>query len=123
MVLFTMLAIVISALGLFGLSSFMIEKRIKEISIRKVHGASFIQLYFIFSGNFMKWISISLLFALSIAWYFSREWLAGFAYHINLNSYHILFALLIVVFVVFCTVSYHAFTIALKNPSKILKSE
>jgi putative ABC transport system permease protein len=123
MVFFTFLAILISALGLFGLSSFMMEKRIKEISIRKVHGASFIQLYFIFSGNFIKWIFISLLFALPFAWYFSKEWLAGFAYRIQLNSYHILFAVFTVALIVFCTVSYHAFTIALKNPSKILKSE
>jgi putative ABC transport system permease protein len=123
MIFFTLLAIVISALGLFGLSSFMMEKRIKEISIRKVHGASFTQLYFIFSGNFMKWISISLLFALPVAWYFSKEWLAGFAYRISLGTTHILFSLIIVILVVFCTISYHAFAVALKNPSKILKSE
>jgi len=123
MVFFTFLAIVISALGLFGLSSFMMEKRMKEISIRKVHGASFQQLYFIFSGNFIKWILISLFFALPVSWYFSKEWLSGFAYRIEFNLYHIIFALALVIFVVLCTVSYHAFSIALKNPSKILKSE
>lgn len=123
MVLFTILAITISSLGLFGLSSFMMEKRMKEISIRKIHGASFRQLYLLFSGDFMKWILVSLLFALPVSWYFSQQWLSTFAYSINFNINSIIFAIVTSMIVVTGTISYHAFIVALKNPSTILRSE
>ena len=123
MVFFTILAILISAMGLYGLSSFVMEKRMKEISIRKVHGASFQHLYYIFTENFIRWIIISLILSIPPAWFFCREWLSGFAYHIDFNIFHVFVSLVIVLFIVFSTVSYHAVSIASKNPSKILKSE
>ncbi|HEX3934280.1 MAG TPA: ABC transporter permease, partial [Puia sp.] len=83
--LFTVLAVFISCLGLFGLASFVAEQRTREIGIRKVLGASVLQLWGLLSWEFVVLVLVALAFAAPIAWFYSQEWLRGFDYRANFS--------------------------------------
>ena len=82
---FTILAIFISCLGLFGLASFMAERRTKEIGIRKVLGAKVAAIVLLLSGDFALWVLIANIISFHLAYFISHKWLQGFAYRINLG--------------------------------------
>ncbi|ADB40602.1 ABC transporter permease [Spirosoma linguale] len=118
-----LLAVLIAGLGLFGLVSLMIEQRTKEIGIRKVLGASTLEVARLLSLNFLKLVLIAFLIATPIGWYAARNWLDTFVYRMELTGW--LFGLvgLSVLSVALLTVSFQSVKAALMNPVKSLRSE
>lgn len=118
-----LLAILIAGLGLFGLVSLTIEQRIKEIGIRKVLGASVLEISQLLSIDFMKLVLLAFLIAAPIGWYAARHWLDTFVYRMNLTGW--LFGLvgLLAVGITLLTVSFQSVKAALMNPVKSLRAE
>ncbi len=120
---FALLAIFVASLGLFGLSSYDVLQRTKEIGIRKVLGATTTGLVGLLSKDFLKLIVVALAIASPIAWYFMDKWLADFAYRINIGWWVFALAGVLSVSVAFITVSLQSVKAALANPIKSLRSE
>ncbi|MGD1946177.1 MAG: ABC transporter permease [Croceivirga sp.] len=121
--LFTLLTILISCLGLFGLASYMAQNRIKEIGVRKVLGASVSGITTLLSKDFLKLVGISLIIAIPISWYTMNQWLKDFAFRIELSWWIFGLAGLIALMIAFVTVSYQAIKAAKSNPVKSLRTE
>lgn len=119
----TLLSILISCLGLFGLVSFTTEQRVKEIGIRKVLGASVGGVVAMLSKDFMKLILVAILIAIPISWYVVDSWIQGFAYRIAIEWWVFLLAGMIAIVIALATVSSHAFKAAMMNPVDSLRSE
>jgi len=120
---FSVLAIIISCLGLFGLVAFTAQKRQKEIGIRKVVGASVNSITFMLTKDFLKLVFLAVLIAFPLAWYLMNQWLHGFAYRINIGPVVFLIAIASVILITILTVSFQAIKAALVNPVKSLRSE
>lgn len=120
---FAILAVIIAALGLFGLASFTAQQRIKEIGIRKVLGASVAQLVTLLSTNFAKLIFIAFLIATPIVWFGMNKWLNSFAYHESIPVWIFFAGGIIAIVVAMLTISYQAIKAAIANPINSLKSE
>lgn len=121
--LFAILAILIACMGLFGLSSFMAERRLKEIGIRKVFGASIQSLLVLMSMDFVKLVVVGMLISAPIAWYIMDQWLQNFAYHIAMSPMLIIIAGLVALSIALITVSSQSIKASLANPVKTLRSE
>ena len=121
--IFTFIAILICCLGLFGLATFTAERRIKEIGIRKVLGASVVGITSLLSKDFLKLVFTALLIAGPISYYFMNQWLQGFVYHIELEWWIFATAGAMAILIAFLTVGYQSIKAALVNPVKSLKSE
>lgn len=122
-VIFSALAIVVCCLGLFGLVSFAIEKRIKEIGVRKVLGASVQQLLFLMSKEFLQLVMIAFLIAIPVAWMLMSEWLKNFYYRTAINGWIFLGVGMIIILIALITVSLNAAKAAVANPVKSLRTE
>ena len=120
---FATLAIIISSLGLLGLSLFTVEQRVKEITIRKVLGASVRSLFILLSSEFLTLIFISLVIASPIAWYAMNKWLQNYAYHITIEWWVFLLAGLIAILLTLITISFQAVKAAMANPINSLRRE
>jgi putative ABC transport system permease protein len=120
---FTIIAIFISCLGLFGLTTFSVEQRTKEIGIRKVLGASTAGIVSLLSKDFLRLVVISFVVASPLAWYFIHKWLEGFAYRAPFTIWIILAGWLVALLVAFFTISIQAVKAALTNPVKNLRTE
>jgi len=120
---FTLMAILISSLGLFGLASFSAEQRSKEIGIRKVLGASVSGIVQLLSKDFLKLVLISFIIATPIAWWAMNKWLQGFNYRVPITWWMFGLAGLIAVLIALFTVSFQAIKAAVANPTKSLKTE
>jgi putative ABC transport system permease protein len=120
---FTLLAILIACLGLFGLASYMTFLRTKEIGVRKVLGASVSGIVVLLSRDFLRLVVIGLLIASPVAWYFMKEWLREFPYRIDVEWWIFVIAGVVAVMVAFLTVSFQSIKAALSNPVKSLRSE
>jgi ABC-type antimicrobial peptide transport system permease subunit len=120
---FALLAIFISCLGIFGMASFMAEQRVKEIGVRKVLGASVYSLWQLLSKEFVVLVSISLLIAIPVSYYFSKTWLQNYQYQAPLSWWIFLFAALGILFITLVTVSFQSLRAATANPVRSLKSE
>ena len=120
---FAGLAIIISCLGLFGLAAFTAARRQKEISIRKVVGASVTNVVFMLSKDFLKLVLTAVLVAFPIAWWVTNQWLQSFAYRINIGTGIFLAAGAAVIAITLITISYQAIKAGLVNPVKSLRSE
>jgi predicted lysophospholipase L1 biosynthesis ABC-type transport system permease subunit len=121
--IFTGLIIFISCLGLFGLAAYMAETRIKEIGIRKVLGASVMNITTLLSGDFMKLVCIALVIATPIAWVAMHQWLSEYAYRTELSIWVFVVCGLGALVISLATVSSQAIKSALANPVKSLKNE
>lgn len=121
--LFTMLAIFIACLGLFGLASFMTMQRTKEIGVRKVLGSSVSGVVLLLSRGFIQLVLLANLLAWPLAWYLMDKWLSGFPYHIAINPLLFVGAGAIVVLIAFLSVSVQTIRAARINPAKTLKYE
>lgn len=115
--------VMIACLGLFGLATYAAEKRIKEIGIRKVLGASVVNLATLLSKDFLKLVLIANGIAFPIAWWATDKWLQEFAYHIEIQWWFFALAGTIAIIIALLTVSYQAIKAALINPVKSLKTE
>jgi putative ABC transport system permease protein len=120
---FTGLAILISCLGLFGLASFMAEKRTKEIGIRKVLGASVSGVVILLNREFIKWVLIANIVAWPAAYYLMFKWLQSFAYRTNMGVWSFALAALIAFAIAVVTVSYQSIKAAITNPVDSLRYE
>ncbi|MGZ3946122.1 MAG: ABC transporter permease [Mucilaginibacter sp.] len=121
--IFSAIAIVLACLGLFGLSSYSIQQRMKEVTIRKVLGASVSNLTFVLSKNFIRLSLIAIVVALPVTWYAMDKWLQGFNYRITMEWWMFAIAGCSIVLVVFITVSFQSIKAAFANPVKSLRSE
>jgi len=117
------LAIVISCLGLFGLASYSAERRVKEVGIRKVLGASVQSIVTMLSKDFLKYVLVASFIAVPLAWFSVHRWLQDYAYRISISWWIFLAAILIAVLIAFITVSFQAIKAAVANPVKSLRSE
>jgi putative ABC transport system permease protein len=120
---FSVLAILIACLGLFGLAAFMAEQRTKEIGVRKVLGATTTSIVRLLSKDFLRLVLIAILIATPIAWYGMNQWLKDFAYKIDVPWWVFVLAGLVAVIIAFATVSFQSIKAALTNPVKSLRSE
>ena len=121
--LFAFLVIAISCLGLFGLSAFMAESRIKEIGVRKVLGASAIGIARLLSADFIKLVLIALVIASPVAWYAMNQWLQNYTYRINIGWSIFAIAGLLAIAIALITVSFQSIKAAIANPVKSLRTE
>ena len=121
--IFALLSVLISCLGLFGLAAFTAEQRTKEIGIRKVLGASVAGITGLLARDFLKLVLISFVIASPIAWWAMNQWLADFAYRIDIQWTVFVLAALVAVGIAFLTVSFQSIRAALANPVKSLRSE
>jgi len=119
----SLIAIIISCLGLFGLSLYTLQKRIKEIGIRKVNGAMVSEILIMLNKDFVKWIIIAFVIAVPIAWYVMNAWLQKFAYKVDLSWWIFTLAGVLALSVVLITVSFQIFKLARRNPVESLRYE
>jgi len=120
---FTFLALFISCLGLFGLAAQISEQRTKEIGIRKVMGASLVEICFLFSRQFIVWVALGNILAWPIAYLFMRNWLNQFAYRTGVEAWVFVLSALLAVIVALLTISFQALKTAHINPVESLRYE
>ena len=121
--IFSCIAIFIACLGLFGLSAFTITRRIKEIGIRKVLGASIGSIVTLLSKDFMALVIIAAVIAFPVAWYAMHSWLADFAYRITIPWWAFILAGILAAIIALVTISFQAIKAAVSNPVKSLRTE
>jgi putative ABC transport system permease protein len=121
--IFTLLAILIACLGLFGLASYMVEQRTKEIGIRKVFGANENTILGLISKDFLLLVSIGIFIAVPVSYYFMHHWLQNYVYRTTIGAPLILMAALLTIVITFATISYKAYQAATMNPARSLKTE
>ena len=119
----TSIIILIALLGLFGLATFSMQRKRKEIGIRKVVGASISQLVHHLNREFLKLVGIAIVVAIPLAWYVTRLWLQNFAYHIQIQWWVFALASAMAVILAFLTVSTQSIKAALSNPAEAIKTE
>ena len=117
------IALLISCMGLFGLSSYMAIQRIKEIGIRKVQGATEANIIQLLTTDFLKLVGVAVIIAIPIAWWAGNAWLENFAYQAPINIWLYLISAIIAITIAFLTIGYHAFSAARANPIFSLRSE
>ncbi len=120
---FACIAIFIACLGLFGLSSFEITQRVKEIGVRKVLGAKVSTIVTLLSKDFLKLVLVATIIAFPIAWYAMFHWLQGFAYRVTIHWWVFLLSAILALIVSLVTVSFQAIRAAVANPAESLRTE
>ncbi|WP_424003002.1 ABC transporter permease [Maribacter sp. IgM3_T14_3] len=120
---FTLLAILIAAMGLFGLTSYTVVQRKKEIGIRKVNGATIPQVLTLLNKDFVKWIGVAFVIAVPISWYVMSQWLEGFAYRTTFSWWVFALAGISALLIALLTVSWQSFNAAVANPVESLRDE
>ncbi len=121
--IFTILAILIASMGLFGLTSYTCIQRRKEIGIRKVNGASITQILKLLNQDFVKWVVLAFIIAVPISWYGMSKWLEGFAYKTTMSWWIFALAGLTALVIALITVSWQSFRAATNNPVDALRDE
>lgn len=120
---FTILTISIATLGLFGLITFIVGQRVKEIGIRKVLGASVGNMVSLLTGSLMKVITLSMLVSIPLSWLIMNQWLQDFAYRIRLEWWMFALACIVAAIIAIATLSFQAIKAAIANPVQSLRSE
>ncbi len=120
---FAVLAILLSCLGLFGLSAYAAEQRTKEIGIRKAMGSTITNIIFILEKDFIKWVLISNIIAWPVSYYFANKWLESFTYKIDISIYVFALATVLTFIIAIITVFAQAYRAAIKNPTQSLRYE
>jgi putative ABC transport system permease protein len=123
LLIFTILAISIACLGLFGLVTFTAEQRVKEIGIRKVLGASISNIITLLTKELILLVLLATLIASPLAWFAMNKWLQSFAYRVNMHLWVFVAAGFIAVLIAFLTVSIRSVKAAMANPAKSLKTD
>jgi putative ABC transport system permease protein len=121
--IFSILSVFVACLGLFGLATFTAEERTKEIGVRKVLGASAINILLLLSKEFSKWVLVANLFAWPIAYLMMKRWLQNFAYQTEIGLWPFLLSALLILAIALVTVSYQSIKAALVDPVNCLKYE
>ena len=118
---FAFISIFLSAMGLFGLSWYTVERRHKEIALRRIHGASTGKLLLLLCKTFFIWCAIATVIALPIGYFISQRWLSGFVYRIDNSLWTLVLTALIAAAVTFLTVIFQTTRAAMSNPAKYIK--
>jgi len=121
--MFTILAILIACLGLFGLASYMVEQRTKEIGIRKVFGASENVIVGLILKDFLILVVAAIVIAVPVASYFMNNWLQNYVYRTRISIALIILAAILTVIITFITISYKAYQASVMNPAEAIKTE
>ncbi len=121
--IFAVIAIIISCLGLFGLASFMAERRTKEIGIRKTNGATTSHILRLLSLDFTKWVLLANIIAWPVTWFAMKKWLESFAYRVDIPIWIFGVAGILAFLIALATVSFHAIKASRQNPGMSLKYE
>tara|TARA_R110000868_G_scaffold161102_1_gene391029 strand:- start:830 stop:1255 length:426 start_codon:yes stop_codon:yes gene_type:complete len=121
--IFATFGIMVACFGLFGLSAFMAEQRCKEISIRKVLGASFQTIFQLLTLNFLKLVVASLVVAIPVGWFMMQNWLQDYEYRIEMSWSVFAIAGAIVLVIAILTVSFESIKAAIVNPANGLRTE
>ena len=116
-------ALIIACMGLFGLVSFIVERRKKEISIRKILGATAGQIVVLLSRGFASMIVVAFVIAIPLAWYMSEQWLQNFAYRTEFSFWPVLLIGGLAMLAALITISYHSFKATLIDPATMLREE
>jgi putative ABC transport system permease protein len=119
----SIIALVIASLGLFALSAYVVELRVKEIGIRKVNGANIINIFSLLSRDFLKWVVYAMVIAMPLAWYLMNYWLQNYAYRTEISWWIFAIAGLLTLLVSWITISYHTSRASLTNPIEVLRNE
>lgn len=120
---FTVIAILISCLGLFGLAAFSAEQRTKEIGVRKVLGASVAGIVALLSKDFLKLVAVSVAIASPLAWWIMNKWLQDFSYRTNIRWTVFVITTAVALLIAMATISFQAIRAAMSNPVKSLRTE
>lgn len=122
-VLFAIIGIIIAALGLYGLTSFAIAQRTKEIGIRKTYGASVGRIWFLFAREIIILVGISAMIAVPLIWWVADGWLQNYHYRVNIQVFDFLYGFLLAIFIALATISYRTIQTARANPTRSLRYE
>jgi putative ABC transport system permease protein len=120
---FCILAILVCCLGLYGLSAFAIQRRVKEIGIRKVVGASVKDTVWLLSRSFLRWVLLAFVLAVPLAWIVMGRWLQNFAYRVDLEVWVFAVSGALALLIAFVTVGFQSLKAALANPVESLRHE
>lgn len=120
---FTLLCIMVACLGLIGITLFMLDKRVKEIGIRKVNGASLSEIMVLINKDFVKWVAAAFILATPIAYYVMQKWLLNFAYKTHISWWIFVIAGLLAIVLAVATVSMQSYKAASRNPVDALRYE
>jgi putative ABC transport system permease protein len=120
---FSLLSVIISILGILGLSVFLCQNKIKEIGIRKVNGAQDMEVIAMLNKDFIKWVAIAFLIAIPLSWYAMHKWLQNFAFKTELSWWIFAAAGAIALFIALLTVSWQSWRAATRNPVESLRYE
>ena len=120
---FTVIALFICSIGLFGLALIITQQRTKEIGVRKVNGAKVSEILILLNKDFVKWVAIAFILACPIAYYAMNKWLENFAYKISLSWWIFVLAGLLALGIALFTVSLQSFKAARRNPVEALRYE
>ncbi len=123
LLIFTILAVLIACLGLFGLAIFIARQKVKEIGVRKALGASEGSIVYMLSRTFTLWVLLANVIAWPVAWYFMNEWLSSFSYRIQINVWTFILSGLAALVIALLTISYRAWMAARRNPVDALRYE
>jgi len=121
--IFASIAIILACIGLFGLSAYSVQQRVKEIGIRKVLGATLPDIVFVLSKDFIKLAFIAILIAFPVAWWAMHSWLQGYQYRISIQWWVFVGTALVTLLLTLLTVSFKAIRSALSNPVNALRTE
>ena len=121
--IFTALALIIAGVGLFGLSAYATEQRARELSIRKILGASAGHLFNLLTFDLIRLIVIAVAIALPSAWWIMEQWLNGFTYRVNISISMLFFPAGLILIITLITISYQTVKAALSNPVDNLRRE
>ncbi len=122
-VLFAIIGIIIAALGLYGLTSFAIAQRTKEIGIRKTYGASVGRIWYLFAREIIILVVIASVIAVPLIWWVADNWLQNYPYRINIEVFDFLYGFLIATIIALITISYRTIRSAMANPTQSLRYE
>jgi len=120
---FSLLSVIVSVLGILGLSIFLCQLKIKEIGIRKVNGARISEVLLMLNKDFIKWVIIAFVIAMPLAWFAMRQWLESFAYKTELSWWIFALAGLLALGIALLTVSWQSWKAATRNPVEALRYE
>jgi putative ABC transport system permease protein len=120
---FSVLSVIIACMGLFGIASFIIQRRFKEIGIRKVNGSKISEILILLSTDFIKWVIIAFIIATPIAWYAMNKWLENFAYKTELSWWIFALSGFMALIIALLTVSLQSWRAAIRNPVEALRYE
>lgn len=123
LVLFTILSVLVSMLGIFGISFLLLGTRVKEIGVRKVNGAKSMEILYMLNKEVLLWIIISCCLGLPLGWYFMQRWLTNYAYTIDMSLWMYILSGLAAAVIAVMTISWQSWKTASRNPVKALRYE